>query len=108
MAGLRYRLPGRHRSRRLLSRGTHTISFNCSPDSWIEIGGTYEIFQPGETHGFPQRLVCPGYTQCDTFLAELLMYIFKRIGRGGIDIRDCLCIEEQVPDRWIGSLKRGQ
>jgi len=35
------------------SVGTLTISFNCGPDGRIEIGGSYEIFQAGEPHGFP-------------------------------------------------------
>jgi len=39
--------------RLLLSKGTLTKSFNCSSDRRIEIGGTYEILQAGEPHGFP-------------------------------------------------------
>jgi len=37
----------------LLSKGTLLKSFNCGPDCRIEIGGTYEILQAGEPHGFP-------------------------------------------------------
>jgi len=36
-----------------LSKGTLLKSFNCGPDCRIEIGGTYEILQAGEPHGFP-------------------------------------------------------
>ena len=36
-----------------LYTGTLTKSFNCSSDGRIKIGGTYEIFQSGDPHGFP-------------------------------------------------------